>query len=89
MAGTFSSVYRREEPLPGQRIVTCIAPVLQDLVGERVIEVLPALQNIFLPELLSSGPVLEAIQQFLTARQRSGRPVTVHHRKGQIQLVST
>jgi hypothetical protein len=47
-------------------LVTSIAPVLQVLVGERVTEVLPALQNIFLQELELSGPVQEAIQQFIT-----------------------
>jgi hypothetical protein len=73
--------------------VTFIAPILQELVGERVTEVLPALQNIFLPELWSSGPVLEAIQQFVTARQRSGHSVAVHYGYDQIldhfQQVST
>jgi hypothetical protein len=53
----------------------CIVPVLQELVGERVSEVLPALQNIFLQEL---GPVKKAIQRFVTARRLSGHPVTVH-----------
>jgi hypothetical protein len=57
-----------------------IMPMFRNLVGERVEEVLPALQNIFLQDLqLSSGPVLKAIRQFVTARKLSGHPVTVHH----------
>jgi hypothetical protein len=34
-----------------------IAPVFQDLAGERVTEVLPVLQSIFLEDLDPSGPV--------------------------------
>lgn len=57
-----------------------IMPMFRNLVGERVAEVLPALQNIFLQDLqLSSGPVLKAIRQFVKARKLSGHPVTVHH----------
>ena len=56
-----------------------IVPMLQELVGERVAEVLPALQNIFLQDLRkSSKRVRKAIQQFVAARQLSGYPVTVH-----------
>ena len=63
-----------------KELVPCIVPVLQELIGERVTEVLPALQNIFLQDLqLSSGPVQEAVQQFVTARRFSGYPVTVSH----------
>jgi len=55
----------------------CIAPALQELVGGRVTEVLPALESLFMEELLLSGPVGEAIEQFVAARQVLGRPVTV------------
>jgi hypothetical protein len=41
--------------------VTRIAPTLQELVGERVTEVLPNLQSIFLEDLQESGSVPEAI----------------------------
>ena len=59
-------------------LVPRIVPVLQELVGERATEVLPALQNISLENLkLLSGPVQEAIQQLVTARQLSGHPITV------------
>jgi hypothetical protein len=53
-----------------------IAPALQEL-GGRVTEVLPALQSIFLEEPLPSGPVQEAIGQFVAARQRASHPITV------------
>jgi hypothetical protein len=55
-----------------------IVPILQALVGERGTEVLPTLQNIFLPELELSGPIEEAIQRFIATRQLSGHPLTVH-----------
>jgi hypothetical protein len=54
-----------------------IADALQELVGERVREVLPALQNIFLEETPSSGPVQKTIGRFVAARQFSGHPVAV------------
>jgi len=41
-------------------------------------EVLPALQSIFLPESSLSGPVKEALAQFLAARQLSGHPVALN-----------
>jgi hypothetical protein len=63
-------------------IVESIASALQELVGERVTEVLPALQNIFLEGFQSSGRVPKGITEFIAARELSGRPVIVHHRKG-------
>jgi hypothetical protein len=54
-----------------------IAPALQELVEERVAEVLPALQSIFLEETLLSGPIQEAIGQFISARQLAGNPVAI------------
>jgi hypothetical protein len=56
-----------------------IAPTLQELVLERVTDVLPALESLFLEELQSSGPVQEAIKQFVTARQLLGHPVAISH----------
>ena len=44
-----------------------IAPSLQELVGGRATEVLPALQSIFLEEFPPSGPVKEAIGKFVAA----------------------
>jgi hypothetical protein len=54
-----------------------ILPALQELVGGRMPEVLPTLQNIFIEELEASGPVQEAIGTFVAARQHSSHPVTV------------
>jgi hypothetical protein len=54
-----------------------ISPALQVLVGERVTEVLPALQTLFLEETLSSGPVQVTIEQFIAARQLAGHPIAV------------
>jgi hypothetical protein len=63
-------------------VVESIASALEELVGERVTEVLPALQNIFLEGFRSSGRVPKGITKFIAARELSGRPVIVHHRKG-------
>ena len=54
-----------------------ITPALQELVGERVTEVLPALRNLFLEKTLPSGTVQEGIQQFIDARQRAIYPVDI------------
>ena len=57
----------------------CIAPALQELVGEGVTDVLPALERIFLEEVELSGPDEDAIGQFVSARQLLGHPVAVSH----------
>ena len=54
-----------------------IAPALQELVGERANEVLPALQSIYLEGLRSSGVVPEGIGEFVTARHLSSHPIAV------------
>jgi hypothetical protein len=56
----------------------CVVPALQELSGERIMDVLPTLQSIFLPDSLLLRPVKEALTQFLTARQLSGHPVAVN-----------
>jgi hypothetical protein len=61
-------------------LVAFVAPALQGLSGERVTEVLPALQNLFFTGPMPSGPVKEAIRKFIAARQLSGFPITVFHR---------
>ena len=58
-----------------------VAPALQELVGERHREILPALQNIFLEGFQSSGSVPEGIGNFVAVRGLSGRPVIVRHRE--------
>ncbi len=54
-----------------------VAQSLQDLVGGRVTESLPALQNLFLEELHPSEPVAEAIGRFVAARQSSDHPIAI------------
>jgi hypothetical protein len=65
-----------------RNLTPSIAPALQELVGERVIEVLPTLQSLFLEEFRPSGPVQEAIGKFVAARQLAGHPITVSHWDG-------
>jgi hypothetical protein len=58
-------------------ITSFIAPALQELVGERVAEVLPSLQTLFLEEQLLSEPDQEAIRQFVAARQLASHRVAI------------
>ena len=60
-----------------QYFAPLIAPALQELVGEGVTEVLPALRTLFLDKTLPSRPVQEGIGQFVAARQLAGHPITV------------
>jgi hypothetical protein len=54
-----------------------IGPALQELVGGRTTEMLPALQNIFLKGLEPSGPVQDGIGQFVASQQVTSRPIAV------------
>jgi hypothetical protein len=56
-----------------------VALVLQELDGERVTEVLPALQTLLFDEPLPSGPVTvpEIIGEFIAARELVGHPIAV------------
>ena len=58
-----------------------IAPSLQELVGGRTTEVLPALETLIFEELRPSGPFEEAIGKFVAARQLSNHPVAVSQRR--------
>jgi hypothetical protein len=60
-----------------KELVPRIAPALQELVGGRTTEVLPALENIFLDTLQPLGPLHEGIEKFVAARQLTGHPVAV------------
>ena len=60
-----------------REFVPRIGPALQELVGDRITEVLPILQNIFLDGLEPFGPVQEGIGQFIAARQAASHPVVV------------
>jgi len=63
-----------------------VVQVLRGLPAERVMEVLPALGNVFISRLESSGHVKKAISEFADARQLSGRPVSIHW-EGEVQKV--
>ena len=55
-----------------------IAEALRELVGGRITEVLPSLQNIFVGDLeLLSGSFQENIAQFVAARQLSNHPIVI------------
>ena len=54
-----------------------IAPALQELIEGRTTDVLPALQNIFLKGLGSSGSVQESIEQLVAARQVANHPIDI------------
>ena len=54
-----------------------IAPALGELVGGRVTGVLPTLENIFIEDFQPSGPVHEAIGEFVASRQRSDPPIPI------------
>ena len=58
-------------------VVSCIAFALQEVAPEGVTEVLSALQNLFIENLQSSGPIEDAIKGFGAARQLSGHPVVI------------
>jgi hypothetical protein len=53
-----------------------IATALQEL-GESGTEVLPALEMLFFEEPLPSGPVQEAIGEFVATRQFAGHPIAI------------
>jgi hypothetical protein len=65
------NLYLSKEFAPG------IAAALQELVGGRITEALPSLQNIFVKQLEPSGPFQENIGQFVAARQLSDHPITI------------
>jgi len=75
----FTSV--KEMTLLREHSVRLIVPALQELSGERATGVLPALQDLFLMTngWQLSGPVEEAVEQFIAARQVYGNPVIVHY----------
>jgi hypothetical protein len=62
-------------------ITSCVAPVLQELVGERVMEVLPALQTLFLEDPYRWQSDREAIVNFVDARRLAGHHIAVCWKK--------
>ena len=75
----FTSV--RNVTLEFENSIQLVALALQELARDRVTEVLPALQHLFLRTYgwQPSGPVKGAIEQFITTRRLYGHPVTVHY----------
>jgi len=74
----------KEMTLKDEASVRLVIPALRELTaltGERATEVLPALQNLSLTTSGSSpsGPLKEAIEDFIATRQLYGHPVTVHY----------
>ena len=80
---TVKCFYVSQDLVP--HIAPRIAPVMQDIGGKRVAEVVPALQTHFFEEqlssLLHSRPVQESIGKFVAARQLPSHPVTVSRLK--------
>ena len=60
-----------------KEFVPSIGAALQELVGARITEVLPRLQNIFVEVPEPLGPFQDVFGQFVTARQLSGHPVAI------------
>jgi hypothetical protein len=83
MVGTFTPLFQCEGSsiIRAEEVLTCIAPALQELTSDRVMEVLPALQNIYIdgsdqePE-----PVPEAVWKFVGQRRLYAFPVAIRRR---------
>ena len=65
------NLYLSKEFAPG------IVATLQELVGGRITEVLPSLQNIFVEGFERSGPFQENIGRFVAGRRFSGHPIAI------------
>lgn len=65
------SLYLAEEHTPH------IIPALQEVVGERVPEVLPALEYLFLEKPYQSGFVQKAIEKLIAVRRLSNHPIVI------------
>jgi len=76
----FTSV--KKMTLQDKASIRLVIPALRELPRERATEVLPALQNLSLTTSGSSpsGPLKEAIEEFIATQQLDGHPVTVHYK---------
>jgi hypothetical protein len=61
-----------------ERFVHRVAASLKELIGERAMEMLPALHSLSLEGRQPSVSVQDAIQSFVTARQLNNHPVVIH-----------
>jgi hypothetical protein len=73
----FRSFMTVENLYLSEKLASSIAPALQELIEGRTTDVLPALQNIFLKGLDSSGFVQESIGRFVAARQAANHPISI------------
>jgi hypothetical protein len=69
----FSALQHMQMP---PRLGEIIASALQELTGERVMDALPMLHHLYLPP--PSESMQQAIEPFISSRQRSSCPVTVY-----------
>ncbi len=60
-----------------EQFVPRISLALQGLTGDRMVEVLPNLRNLFLEGFQPSKPVQKGITQFISTRQLTKQPITV------------
>ena len=60
------------------KLQSLIVPVLQELTGERAMEVFPSLDSLYLEEYPPSGSDQQTIESFVAARH-SDHPVAVRH----------
>jgi len=60
-----------------EKLVATVAAALKELTVERVMEVFPALCNLYLEGLRSSGSVQELINPFVASRRLSGHPIII------------
>jgi len=69
------------------RLGLLLAPVLEKLTGERVAEVLPALQNLFIQDLWPQEEfVQKTITSFVSARQLYDHPIVVQCWEKEVQV---
>ena len=88
MAGFFPAIYRCEDFIFSQGIGTTYCTYPQGLVGERVTDVFPALEGLYLEEFRPPRHVRKSIRQFIAARLLLGRLVAVSRWKNDSTLMS-
>ena len=70
-----------------KHVASRVVQVLRGRSTGRVMELLPALEAIFISDLERFGPVMEAISDFADARQLSGHPVSIYDSQGVVHHV--
>jgi len=77
MAGTLTPITAVKNLHISDELAPHVARALEGLPGERITEVVPALEHLFLADFFQQN-----VKQFIVARRLFGRPVTVHHWNG-------